>query len=148
MKETDESVKFWEQKTIEAGKEILFKSFSRFIGTRNEGMKNLTGLLYATEDNIYFEDFEKSSMFDFLMKKKRDYEKFMMDFPLSEITEMRRVSESSAETCINGSIKEAKPQGKIMGFFNPPIWEIKLQSENSLFFELFEPDGLVKLVGK
>ena len=148
MEETNESKEFWEEKRKETGKDILFKSFARFIGETGKGQSNLSGLMYATEDRIYFEDFEKSSMLDLFMKKKRKYDKFTMNFLISDTSEMRKVSESSANACINGEIEEAKPQGSIMGIFNSPAWEVRFKSGSSYFFELFEPGQMLKLINK
>ena len=146
MEETNESREFWAEKEREVGKEILFRSFARFIGETSQGETGLSGLLYATEDRAYFEDFEKSSMFDMLLKKKRKYEKFEMSFLLDDVVNMRKVSESSATACVNGTLDEAKPQNKFMGFLTSPAWEMKFRTGESYFFELFEPDALVKLI--
>ena len=69
-----------------------------------------------------------------------------MNFLFSDVAEMRKVSESSATGCINGDIAEAKPQGAIMGLFNSPVWQIKFKDGNSYFFELFEPNELIKKI--
>lgn len=149
MEENNESKEFWEEKEKEAGKEITIKSFARFIGESGRGLSNLSGLLFGTDERIYFEDFEKSSMLDiFTKKKKGKYEKFTMNFLISDASEMRKVSESSAIACINGDIEEAKPQGKIMSLFNSPIWEIKFKAGAIYFFELFEPNELTKIINK
>ncbi|HAK45953.1 MAG TPA: hypothetical protein DCO79_08565 [Spirochaeta sp.] len=147
MEENNESMEFWEEKKQETGKEILFKSFARFIGETAKGSSELSGLLYATEDRVYFEDFEKSSMLDMFMKKKRKYEKYTMNFLVPEVENMRKVSASSAAACINGELDDAKPQGAVMGLFNSPVWEIRFKSGTSYFFELFEPAALIKLLG-
>ncbi len=147
MEETNESKEFWAEKEQETGKEIIFRSFARFIGESGRGESGLSGLLYATEDRVYFEDFEKSSMLDIFMKKnKKKYDKFTMNFLISDAKEMRKVSESSASACINGSIEEARPQGALMGLFSSAAWEIKFKTGESYFFELFEPDALLKLI--
>ena len=149
MKENNESKEFWEEKKLETGKEIIIKSFARFIGETGKGSNGLSGLLFATDDRVYFEDFEKSSMLDMFTKKnKKKYEKFTLNFLISDASEMRKVSESSAKACINGEITEAKPQGVISGLFSSPVWEIKFKDGNSYFFELFEPNELIKKVNK
>ncbi len=146
MEENKESVEFWEEKKKETGKDIIFKSFARFIGESGQGENNLSGLIYSTDERIYFEDFEKSSMLDIFMKKKRKYEKFTMNFLIADVNGMRKVSQSSAVACINGEIDEGKPQGALTGLFNSPAWEIKFGSGSSYFFELFEPNELVKII--
>ncbi|MDC7227505.1 MAG: hypothetical protein PQJ61_12140 [Spirochaetales bacterium] len=148
MEENNETIEFWAEKEQQAGKPIIFKSFARFIGESGKGSNGLSGLLYATDERVYFEDFEKSSMLDMFMKKKRKYEKFTMNFLIDDTVEMRKVSESSAVACINGEIEEARPQSAILGLFNSAAWEVKFNSGNSYFFELFEPAELVKLLGK
>lgn len=146
MEETNESKEFWAEKEKDTGKEIIFKSFARFIGESGRGESGLSGLMYATEERVYFEDFEKSSMLDIFMKNKKKYNKFTMNFLLSDAAEMRKVSESSAKACIDGNIEEARPQTKLMGLFNSAAWEIKFKSGESYFFELFEPGALQKLI--
>ena len=148
MEENKESIEFWEDKKKEAGGDIVFKSFARFIGESGRGPSGLSGLLYATEERVYFEDFEKSSMLDIFMKKKKKYEKYTMNFLIADAAEMRKVSESSANACINGEIEEAKPQNRLTGLFNTPAWEIKFRSGESYFFELFEPSDLLKIINK
>jgi hypothetical protein len=149
MEETNESKEFWAEKEQETGKAIIFKSFARFIGESSRGETGLSGLLYATEDRVYFEDFEKSSMLDLFTKKnKRKYEKFTMNFLINDASGMRKVSESSATACINGNIEEAKPQGIFSGLFNSAAWEVKFKTGESYFFELFEPAGLQKMISK
>lgn len=149
MEENNESKEFWEEKEQETGKEIIIKSFARFIGETGKGTNGLSGLLFATDERVYFEDFEKSSMLDLFTKKnKKKYQKFTMNFLISDASEMRKVSESSATACINGDINEAKPQGALAGLFNSPVWEIKFKDSSSYFFELFEPNELMKKINK
>ncbi|MBI9109246.1 MAG: hypothetical protein JEZ04_21045 [Spirochaetales bacterium] len=148
MEETNESKEFWAEKEQETGKQIIIKSFARFIGEKGREKSGLSGLLYATEDRVYFEDFEKSSMLDIFMKKKNKYDKFTMNFLLSDTSEMRKVSESSATACINGTIEEAKPMGAFTGLFSSSAWEVKFKTGESYFFELFEPGELMKLINK
>ncbi len=148
MEENKESIEFWEEKKRETGKDIIFKSFARFVGETAKGSTNLSGLIYATEDRVYFEDFEKSSMLDFLVKKKKKYDKFTMNFLLEEASGMRKVSESSAAACISGEAQEAKPPGFLTALFNSPLWEIKFKSGGCYYFELFEPKDLISLINK
>ena len=148
MAENKESREFWEAKKQETGKDILFRSFARFIGEPGKGSSDLSGLLYATEDRVYFEDFEKNTIWDFLRKKKDNYQKFTMNFLVSDVADFRKVSESSAIACINGEIGEARTPGSLSRFFNAPAWEVKLTTGNSYFFELFEPQALQKLLAE
>lgn len=149
MEENNESKEFWEEKKQETGGEIIFKSFARFIGEKAKGPIELSGLLFATDERVYFEDFEKSSMLDLFMKKtKKKYEKYTMNFLISDTSDLRKVSQSSASACINGEIEEAVPQGAIMRLFNSAVWEIRFSSGTSYFFELFEPAALAKLISK
>ena len=148
MEETNESREFWAEKAAETGKDIVFRSFAKFIGEKGRGETNLSGLLYATDDSVYFEDFEKTSMLDMLMKKKRKYEKFSMSFSLSDAVQMRKVSASSASACAAGSLDEAKEQNILNTLFNAPAWEIKFKTGESYFFELFEPKALIELITK
>jgi len=148
MEETNESKEFWAEKEQEIGKKIIFKSFARFIGESGRGESGLSGLLFASEDRVYFEDFEKSSMLDIFMKKKRKYDKFTMNFLLNDAKEMRKVTENSATACINGNLDEAKPQSRLMGIFSSSAWEVKFKSGESYFFELFEPDALQELINR
>ena len=146
MEENNDSQEFWAEKESEIGRSVLFKSFARFIGETGKGPLNLSGLLFATDDRVYFEDFEKSTMLDIFTKKKKKYEKYTMNFLIDDAAEMRKVSESSAEACINGSLEEAKPQGALGGLFGTPAWEIKFKTGGSYFFELFEPGYLLKTI--
>ena len=139
MEETKESKEFWDEKVREIGKEITFKSFTRFIGEKGKGPTNLSGLLFATDERVYFEDFEKTSMLDIFMKKhKKKYEKFTMNFLLSDVKETASVSEASAMACINGEIEEGKNLSLFMKIFNRPVAEIRFKSGSAYFFEIFE----------
>lgn len=146
MNDKDESKEFWEEKKQETGKEILYKGFARFIGEASNGRSDISGLMYATSERVYFEDFEKTSMMDMFMKKKRKYEKYTMNFLISDISDMREVSQSSAAACIEGDMDEGKPIGGLMKLFNTPAWEIKFRSANSYFFELFDAKELLSLL--
>lgn len=148
MEETNESKEFWAEKEQETGKKIIFRSFARFIGESNRGITDLSGLIYSTDDRVYFEDFEKSSMLDIFMKKKRNYEKFTLNFQLANTSGIRKVSESSAKACINGEIEEAKPLSKLMNLFCQSVWEIKFKSGEAYFFELFEPKELLEQINR
>ena len=148
MESNKESQEFWNTKREEAGKDILFKSFARFIGETQTGPIGLSGLLYATEDRVYFEDFEKSSFLDILVKNKKKYQKYTMNFLVSDTAGIRKVSETSAVACMNGEIDEAVAPGALSKLFNNPVWEIKFNSGEAYFFELFEPGELVKLLDK
>ncbi|MDC7124631.1 MAG: hypothetical protein PQJ46_03635 [Spirochaetales bacterium] len=147
MEDSKETIEFWKQKRDEIGKEIILKSFVRFIGESGKGQYDLSGLLYASEERVYFEDFEKSSMFDFLIKKsKKQYEKFTMNFLVSDTSEIRKVSESSAIACAEGAIEKAKKPGIIDSLLKSTIWEISFKDGYSYFFEIFESKELVKLI--
>ncbi len=146
MDETQESREFWQEKEQETGKQILFKSFARFIGEAGKGLTNLSGLLYSTDDRVYFEDFEKTSFLDMLSKKKRNYEKFTMNFLLSEAASIRKVSENSAIACIHGETEEARPVSRLGSLFGSTAWEIRFNDGNTYFFELFETAKLKELI--
>lgn len=147
MEENKESIEFWKEKEEETGKSIVFKSFVRFLGEKGKEKTDLSGLMYATEDRIYFEDFEKSSMFDFILKRKKSkYEKFTMNFPISEISRLHKVSESSALACIEGDITEGVKPGIFDRLFKSFYWEAVLKTGTAYFFEIFEHKELVKLV--
>ena len=53
MEENNESKEFWEEKRRETGKEIIIKSFARFIGETGKGASGLSGLLFATDERVY-----------------------------------------------------------------------------------------------
>lgn len=147
-KESDESIEFWKTKKEEVGKDISFKSFTRFYGEAGNGFLDLTGLIFATDDTLFFEDFEKSSMFSFFLKKKKksDYKKFTMNIPFKDIKKITRVTESSTMACVNGKIPRGIKAGAFSKLAKSIIWEFELTSGRLCFFEIFEYKRLFKLV--
>lgn len=146
-----EEEKFWKVKSEELGAPIRFRSYARFLGMRGTGVepqiRNLSGLLYATEDRLYFEDFERHSLMDALFQgRKREYEKFSIDFDRRDLGGLRQVTEKGAEAYLKGRAAAVSRRSLWHRLFGRPVWELNLRQDVRLFFEIMEPEGLITLV--
>ncbi|OJF75712.1 MAG: hypothetical protein BKP49_10985 [Treponema sp. CETP13] len=148
MINNNETTNFWLTKEKDLGEKIIAKSFARLIGKARNGLIEKKGLLYCTADNIYFEDFAKSTMYDFILPQNTNYEKFSMQFQISDISHMLKVSEPSAIACCQNKRTKAKPISTIQRFFTSTAWEIQFNSDISYFFELLNPNGFIEVINK
>lgn len=146
--ESEDMAAFWAEKEKEAGAPVVFRSFARLIGEPGEGVLDISGLMYATEHKVFFEDFDKTTFVDLLLKSKKKYEKYAMTFYIRETVSIKKVAESSALSCVEGKAEGGSVVSKLKALLSTPVWEISLNNGRTYFFELFETEKLKELISR
>lgn len=137
--DTDTS-KFWEEREKDKGGKVRFFTFATFLGRSNDKALNLGGLLYIINGTVSFEDFEKDNWLFKIINRKREYKKTEFDLKKDDITEIKLVSKNTALNCISGIIShtDTRPLGGLQNLFYQKVFQLRLKSEYSLFFEIMK----------
>jgi hypothetical protein len=138
--------KFWADREKEKGGKVRFFTFatligrSSLIGRSGDSAVNLGGLLYIIDGTITFEDFEKDNWLYKIMNRKKDYEKTEFDLKADDIAEIKLVSKNTALNCIAGILPDTatKPLGGLNLIFTQKVFQLRLKSGYSLFFEIMK----------
>lgn len=128
---------FWAEIEEKRGGKVVFFTFSKYVGRSRSEVDNLPGLLYVINDIAYFEDFEKDNMLAKLIGRKKKYEKTEFSFPLENVTKVQFVSQGNALKCISGLVadEELKGMTKLTRIFTNPVYQVILNTGESIFFE-------------
>jgi len=132
--------KFWADREQLKGGKLRFFTFATLLGRSGEKAITLGGLLYIIDDTITFEDFEKDNWLFKLMNRKKSYEKTEFDLKVADIAETKLVSKNTALNCISGNLPDTntKPLNGFNLLFNQKVFQLRLKSGNSLFFEIMK----------
>ncbi|MBI9104118.1 MAG: hypothetical protein JEY99_17005 [Spirochaetales bacterium] len=143
-----EADQFWQEKETEYNGKIRYKTFTRLIGTLEEGTKELSGLLYIIDDKLIFEDFEKEGglLGMFMKKKKSNWEKTTLVIPVSEITGVTEISQSTAAARISGQPGPSKPISGLTKLFSIIVNEVLAGDKKGYFFEVLDKSSLTKAI--
>ncbi|MBN2324498.1 MAG: hypothetical protein JXQ30_12245 [Spirochaetes bacterium] len=130
--------KFWAEREKEKGGKVRFFTFATLIGKSHDAAVNLGGLLYIIDNTVIFEDFEKDNWIYKIMNRKRSYEKTEFDLKVDDIAEIKLVSKNAALNCISGILPDTatKPLGGLTLLFTQKVFQLRLKSGYSLFFEI------------
>jgi hypothetical protein len=137
---------FWETIEKEHRAKVGFKTYAVLIGKSSDMILNMAGILYIIDDKVVFENFEKSNpMLQIFTKKKETFRKYKIHFSLEDVLEIKEVSGITARRCIDGSIphSETKIINPYLRFLLKSIWQIRLRSGYSLFFDLLDSKNFV-----
>ena len=146
--QNSQAEEFWRQKEIQYSGTITFRTFTRFLGALGDDKRDLTGLLYIINGQLIFEDFEKEGgLFGLLFKaKKSTYEKTVFSIDISQIAEIKEISQGAASSRLSGNPQPAKPISKIGKIFSVVVTEITATDGNSYYFEIMDKTSLTKAV--
>ena len=137
---------FWAEIEERRGGKVTFFTFSKFIGRSRSQLENLPGLIYIINDIVHFEDFEKDNMLAKIIGRKKKYEKTEFSFQVSEVEELKIITQGNAIKCISGVISD-QDIPNISGFlklFTNPVYQLRLTSGESVFFEQVMDDKAFK----
>ena len=136
----NESRQFWEEREKEKGGKISFFTFATFLGRSGDKQLNLGGLLYLINKTLTFEDFEKENWLLKILNRKKEYEKTELEIKKDDIVETKLVSKNTALNCISGFIEDVdtKPLTGVGGLFLQKVFQIRMKSGYSLFFEIMK----------
>jgi len=144
-KQDTDTSKFWEEREREKGGRVSFFTFATFLGRSNDKAMNLGGLLYIINGTVIFEDFEKDNWLFKILNRKREYTKTEFDIQKDDIAETKLVSKNVALNCIAGIISdtETKPLVGLQNIFYQKVFQLRLKSGYSLFFEIMKAKEFV-----
>jgi hypothetical protein len=94
---------FWETRQTECADTLLRFSYAALLTPAGYIMTEKAGLLYLMQHALWFEDFPKSSMFNFLYQGAAPYEKTRLQMPLTNITACRIISRMELEPLLSGT---------------------------------------------
>ena len=139
-KQENDASKFWEEREKMRGGKVSFFTFATFLGRSNDKALNLGGLLYIIDGKIFFEDFEKDNWLFKILSRKKTYEKTEFDIKRDDIVETRIVTKNMALNCISGIIEDSdtKPLGGLQAALFQKVFQLRLKSGYSLFFEIMK----------
>ena len=83
--------KFWEDKEQTLQDTLLRFSYGVFIEPAEVILREKSGLLYLMRQNLWFEDFPKSSTFSALFEQRSQYTKTQIQIPCASIAEVHLV---------------------------------------------------------
>ncbi len=81
--------KFWEEKERTLHDTLLRFSYTVCVEPADGVLREKSGLLYLMRQNLWFEDFPRSSAFSSLFQQSGEYTKTQVQIPLHAITEAR-----------------------------------------------------------
>ncbi len=84
--------KFWEEKEQALHDTLLRFSYVVCVEPAEVILREKSGLLYLMRQNLWFEDFPKSSAFSSLFQQSGEYTKTRIQIPLTAITDVRLVT--------------------------------------------------------
>ena len=131
------------------GGPLEWKTYAFFIGTAGDrNPRSLGGLIYAVAGKIVFEDFERENTLFKLFGKKKKYEKFKIEAPLSSIREMRSISASDAKRVVNGKTEAAnlEPLSGLRRVLSKRTEALIFDDGSAWFFEMYDYNGLRALL--
>jgi hypothetical protein len=75
-----------------------------------------------------------------ILTRKKTYEKTEFDIQKNDIVETKLVSKNTALNCISGIIEDTdtKPLGGLQHFLYQKVFQLRLKSGHSLFFEIMK----------
>ena len=133
----------------ENGGPLEWRTYAFFIGASGDlNPRSLGGLIYVAAGKIAFEDFERENSLMKLIGRKKTYEKFKIEAPLSSIEELRSVSASGAKRVILGKDEArglAIPSG-IGKFVSRRTEAVIFRDGSAWFFEMYDREGLRQLL--
>ena len=128
---------FWSGREEQYGGKVRYFTFSHFLGNSQSGYKELPGLLFVIDNNLYFEDFEKDSMFGRLMGRKKSYEKTEFSIPLDQLVKKQIVRKAHAIDVIEGRKNGAEllPASGLSILGPSPVYHLMAEDGTSWFFD-------------
>ncbi len=144
----EEADKFIERLETENNGKIVYKTFAVLLGKSRETVRNIGGLLYIINRDIYFEDFEKQTSFLQVFGKKTIYKKYKINFRINEISCIKEVTEKCARSSISGfkSHTSTKETSGFIKYISKKICQIQFGENYSLFFEILDLKGFIKFI--
>jgi hypothetical protein len=86
--------KFWDDKQQALHDTLQRFSYGVLVESADVMLRETSGLLYLMRQNLWFEDFPKSSVFSSLFQQNANYTKTLLQFPVNAISEVRLVPSS------------------------------------------------------
>ncbi len=83
--------KFWDEKQQTLQDTLLRFSYGVFVEPADVILHEKSGLLYVMRQNLWFEDFPKSSTFSSLFHQNAEYTKTRIQIPRAAIAEVRLI---------------------------------------------------------
>lgn len=83
--------KFWDDKQQALHDTLQRFSYGVLVESADVMVRETSGLLYLMRQDLWFEDFPKSSIFSSLFQQNADYTKTLLQFPITTISEIRLV---------------------------------------------------------
>jgi hypothetical protein len=83
--------KFWDDKQQALHDTLQRFSYGVLVEPADVMLREASGLLYLMHQNLWFEDFPKSSIFASLFQQNANYTKTLLQFPLNAISEVRLI---------------------------------------------------------
>ena len=144
-KTDDDAAAFIRALEEQNGGRLEWKSYAFYMGTSgyNDSV-TLGGLIYVVAGKLVFEDFEKENPLSRLIGRKKEYQKFKIEAPLSSIRELRSVSASDAKRTIRGKT-EAAELSVLTGLrkiIERRSEAVIFDDGSAWFFEMYETEGL------
>ncbi len=137
----EETYSLLKQLEDENGGKLIFKTYSLYLGKSGEGVTNLGGLLYAVNNRIIFEDFEKQGgMLQLLVKRQDKYEKTKFSFPVEDVSSVYTVTRRKALKAVASgrNPSDIAPVPSYMKILFRTITQILLRDGSAYYFELID----------
>jgi hypothetical protein len=134
------------------GGRIHFMTYASFIGKASSGkVLKVGGIIFAINETLHFEDFEKTPALMGIMTQRSDYIKTEFSIDLDEISIVKEIKEKDALQCINGTMDENEILPAPNGFaslFSTRVIQVITENEPSLFFDFLNKEGFINLINE
>jgi hypothetical protein len=117
--------KFWNDKQQALNDTLQRFSYGVLVESADVMLRETSGLLYLMQQNLWFEDFPKSSVFSSLFQQNANYTKTLLQIPVNTISEVRLVPPFELARLL---LETSRPSGGIFSFFR-----ILTPKQNTLF---------------
>ena len=147
----EETYSLLRQLEDENGGKLIFKTYSLYLGKSGEGVNNLGGLLYAVNNRIIFEDFEKQGgMLQLLVKRQEKYEKTKFSFPVSDVSSVYTITRKNALKAVasDRNPSDIAPVPPYMKILFRTITQIRLKDGSAYYFELIDEKSFRDFVNR
>jgi len=143
----EDPAEFWRATAAKRGGEIGYFTFATLLGGSARGSDGLPGLLYAVDDALWFEDFERDNWLSKIVAGRTKYEKTELRFGRADVRYARLVSRGGAARCIGGGVPPDRlaPASFLTRAFSTPAVQVAMTDGSSLFFDIMKRSQFLDL---
>lgn len=149
MDYSEETLAFLKEREEKLGGRLIYRTYSTWFGSAG-GLKREYGVfLYSDGSTLVIEDFERNPRIlgiEYTPKKKAKYEKLEIIIPISEISDVDKITRSSAESSIKLMSDRSKVASTLDRALRKTCARLRLKNGDVYYLEVIDIKELRALI--